>query len=85
MAKISWERPGIRVVEGVGKSGTDLWISWHFKEIPLGTGLNGPPVIGGEYTAYMAGKRVGDVFHSLKAAEAELEKADTLALATAAE
>ena len=65
MATISWERPGVRVVQGVGKSGTLLWINWHFKEIRLGTGLNGPPVVGGEYTAYMDGKRVGDVFHSL--------------------
>ena len=68
-------------MQGVGKSGTQFWINWHFKEIPLGTELNGPPVGGGEYTAYMDGKRVGDVFHSLTDAEAELEKADTLATA----
>ena len=76
MAAIHWERPGIRVLQGKSKNGADCWINWHFKEIPLGTGLNGPPVVGGEYTAYMDGNRIGDVFRSVADAEAELEKAD---------
>ena len=81
MAAIPWERVGIRVVQGVGKSGAQCWVNWHFKEIALGEGLNGPPVVGGEYTAYMDGKRVGDVFRSAADAEAELEKAESLAAA----
>ena len=79
MATIPWERLGVRVVQGVGKSGAQFWVNWHFKEIALGEGLNGPPVVGGEYTAYMDGKRVGSVFSSVADAEAELEKANTLA------
>ncbi|MDE2715832.1 MAG: hypothetical protein OXI33_02310 [Chloroflexota bacterium] len=81
MAEIQWERPGVRVVEGVSKSGAQCWINWHFKEIALGVGLDGPPVVGGEYTAYRDGERVGDVFQSVADAKSELEKADTLAAA----
>ena len=78
MAEILWERPGIRIVQGVSKSGAECWVNWHFAEIPLGEGLNGPPIVGGEYTAYRNGERVGGVFRSLADAEAELEKVDTL-------
>ena len=82
MADISWVRPGVRVVEGESKSGARFWVNWHFKEIPLGAGLNGPPIVGGEYTAYRDGERVGDVFSSLADAQAELAKIDTLAVTT---
>ncbi len=82
MPEIVWERPGIRVVQGFGKNGAECWVNWHFKEIPLGEGLNGPPLVGVEYTAYRNGERVGGVFQSLADAEAELEKVDALAVAS---
>ena len=75
MGTISWNRPGIRVVQGLGPNGVQCWVNWHIKEVPLGAGLDGPPLLGGEYTAYINGERVEGVFGTLTEAEAELERA----------
>lgn len=75
MTAISWERPGIRVLQGQGPNGVQCWINWHMNEVVLGDGLSGPPILGGEYTAYIDGDRVGGAFGSLSEAQTELEKA----------
>lgn len=84
MATIPWERLGIRVLQGEAPGGVKCWINWHINEVPLGSGLTGPPLLGGEYIAYMDGERVGGVFSSLREARHELERAVEAPAATGA-
>ena len=71
---ISWERPGIPVLQGKGENGSDYRVEWHFKEVPLGKSLDGSKsLVGGEFAAFKDDSRIG-VYESYSDAVDALEQ-----------
>ncbi len=75
--KVDWQRPGICVLQGKGEDGFDYRVEWHFKEVPLGEGLNGPKsLVGGEFAAFREESRIG-VYESYSDAVNAIEQLST--------
>ena len=72
--KVAWQRPGICVLQGKGEDGSEYRVEWHFKEVSLGKGLDGPKsLVGGEFAAFKDDSRIG-VYESYSDAVEAVER-----------